>query len=322
MGSLLRPNQVWNTAILIAGDDPFDLADAREIALFNNRRLRLEAHAVHTRADPFLFVERDQLYLFVEEQRVGQAGHISAFRTRDLTHFEPLGQILHLPHHASYPQVFRGEGAIHLLPETNLSGEVSLFTFDAFPGGLRKSATLLRGNYDDPTIVEHAGHWWLFVSSSVGLELYFSKALSGPYQRHPAGVIETHRARTRCGGAIINRGGQLYRPTQDYLTPSNCNLALMRIDELSTANYRETLAETIDFQRDRRWCELGGHHLSIAAFRGEMVIAVDGRSNDYWWNRPISMVLRSVPRHRQPGPLDSDRRAGDHAPGTRPAPTV
>lgn len=282
---------MWNTAVLLAGADPFDLAAAKEVARFGNRRLRTSGDAVHTHADPFLFAHEDSLYLFLEEQRVAQPGRITAYRTHDLSAFESLGVVLDIAPHASYPQVFASDGAIHLLPETHTSGEVALYTFANFPFAPRKHAVLLSGAYDDPTIVRHEGLWWLFVSSVAGLELFYAEEVVGPYARHPVGVITKASDRARCGGAILSRGGCLYRPAQDRSDAFARNLSLMKIDELTPTAYRESAFLPRLFKQHEPWCEFGGHHISLAEFGGRTVIAVDGLQLDYWANRPISLTM-------------------------------
>jgi hypothetical protein len=195
-------------------DDPFDIEGAPSIRIFSSRKIRRSRRDVHTQADPFLFVDGEWLYLFLEVQRVGEPGYIEACRTRDLTHFELLGCVLAPSFHVSYPQVFRHDNAIYMVPETAAANEVALYRFDSFPNALRKVRVLLVGRYADCTIFQHDGTWWLFGCSAVGLELFYADNLLSEFHRHPVGVITADRAFDRCGGSVLFIGGSLFRPAQ------------------------------------------------------------------------------------------------------------
>ena len=291
---MLRANGVWNTALLEVSGDPFHVSAAKELKVFSSKTLRRTRHAVHTRADPFLFVKGDWLYLFLEVQQVGLPGYIEAYRTADLLSFEPLGPILRNAAHFSYPQVFCAGSDIYLIPESEASQEVALYRFDAFPFGLRKDHTLLHGGYADCTIFQHDGLWWLFTWSAKGLELHFAPDLSAPFQQHPIGVVTSDPAFARCGGGVVEVDGQLYRPAQDCSAGYGGNLSMMRIDELTRTNYRETCARRNIYDRVPAWRSRGAHHFSLATFAGRTIIAVDGQQQDYWMNRPISLFLKGA----------------------------
>ncbi len=290
---------VWNSALFEIGDgDPFDIAGARRIALFSSLRLRLRQRGIHTQADPFLFVQDDKLYLFMEVQAFGEPGHIEAYRTIDLRTFEPLGVILSRDHHLSYPLVFADRSAVHLLPESSAAGEVVLYGFDAFPFGVRPLRTLLRGAYRDPTIVHHDGYWWLFATSDDGLELFYASTLEDRFVRHPASPISGDPAFYRCGGAIVPHGGRLYRPAQDGAAEYGRNLHLMRIETLSCDAYEEVLERRNMFDCRQSWNARGGHHISIARFAGKWIVAVDGKQRDYRFDRLLPLLSRLIAPRR------------------------
>lgn len=285
---------VWNFALLEATENPFDIAGATELKLFSSRKVRRSADAVHTQADPFLFVDGEWLYVFVEVQRVGQPGYIEAHRTRDLKTFEALGPILRQPHHLSYPQVFRSEIGIHMVPESSAAGEVALYTFEDFPRGLRKERILLTGPYVDSTLFHHNGLWWLFATRETALELFMSPALDVPFRLHPMNPITEHPARARCGGPIIDWNGSLYRLAQDGTERYGGNLSALRIDEIGPETYRETLAFPLIFDRRVPWRSQGAHQLSLARFAGRTILAVDGQQHDLRVNRPLSLLFRLI----------------------------
>jgi hypothetical protein len=292
--SMFNRNLVWNTAILEVGTggDLFDIANTKEIKVFTSRMLRTTRNTVHTQADPFLFIDDGWLYLFVETQRVNQYGEIEAWRTRDLESFEHLGVILSLPHHVSFPLVFRSDSGIHMLPETSVASEVAIYTFDNFPFGLRKERILLKGKYYDSTIYRKDGLWWILSTSSEGLGLFYISDFTSKLQKHPMGIISRDPSNCRSGGSLIKWNGKLYRPAQNCTHAYGGNLGIMEIVDMTTDTYCEVRARTDIFDYSVKWRSVGAHHLTFVSFNGRNVLAVDGQQPDYWINRPLSLAFR------------------------------
>lgn len=291
---MLFPRPVWNFALLEARDSPLDICSAKLLRLWSSRKLRKTADAIHTQADPFLWVDGDWLYVFIEVQRIGQPGHIEAHRTRDLLRFEALGPVLTEPHHLSYPQVFRSERGVHLVPESSAADEVVLYTFDSFPAGLKKERVLLHGPYHDPTLFRHKGLWWMFATRGASLELFVTADLAEPFHAHPMNPLTDHPARARCGGPVLEWQGDLYRLAQDGTERYGGNLAAFRITRLDRDVYEEVLAIPSIFDRDAPWRSQGAHHLSAATFQGRTIIAVDGKQYDLLVNRPLALAFALI----------------------------
>jgi len=293
---MFHKNFVWNMAILEVDSNanPFDIANAKVIKVFNSRILRFSKNTIHTQADPFLFVNKEWLYLFAETQRVDRHGEIEAWRTRDLDNFEHLGVVLNLPHHVSFPLIFRSASGIHMLPETGNANEVAVYTFDDFPFRPRKEFILLKGKYFDPTIYQRNGIWWLFVNSEKGLELFYSASLAAKFQMHPIGVLSSNPSDYRSGGALIDWNGKLYRPAQNCTQSYGGNLGIMEIVNMSQNSYTEVCIKSDIFDTSVDWRSSGAHHLSLANFNGRNILAVDGRQSDYWINRPLSFATRMI----------------------------
>lgn len=286
---------VWNTAVLEAGPGgPFAVSEMRPLAMFSSRTLRLSKSHVHTRADPFLWVHGDHLYLFVEVQRFGEPGRIAAYRTADLRSFEPLGEVLKAPTHLSYPLIVTDGAATYMVPESAEAGEVALYRFHDFPRGLTRVRCLLAGAFLDSTIFRQGQHWWMFTTSPEGLELFSAPDLEGEFTRHPQSPVSTDPAFMRCGGSILEWQGKLYRPAQDGSDGYGRNLHVMRIDKLSPTEYVETPAHMNIFDRRATWNSEGAHHLSTAQFLGRLIVAVDGKQEDYRLNRVMSALFGSI----------------------------
>lgn len=291
---LVGRNSVWSTAIYVEAES-FHLGDplTSPHTIFDSKRFRRPSDYVHVRADPFLFVSGDELYLFVEAQPVDAPGHIEAYKTRDLSQWVHLGDILREPHHLSYPFVFAAGGETYMIPESVAAGEVSLYRFEAFPFSPRKVRVLLQGDYVDSSAVKVGDKWYLFTTSPRGLELFVSPdILAAPLDPHPLNPISTDAALSRSGGAPVQRDGFLYRFAQDCSRRYGGNLNLLRIEELSPTTYTERVERRTLFDCEESWNSMGGHHMSIARFAGRTVIAVDGEQPDYYIHKVRKLLAR------------------------------
>src|SRR5271165_449914 len=86
--SAIRPNQVWNIALhSLPGEFEIDRQLPDATLIFSSHHLRRDIQHIHTRADPFLFVTGDELYLFFEAVDTNWHGRIDAYKTRDMKTF-------------------------------------------------------------------------------------------------------------------------------------------------------------------------------------------------------------------------------------------
>jgi hypothetical protein len=116
-------------------------------------------------ADPFLFKDSSGIYIFAEHV-FKDHGDISVFHSEDTIdlNFKYLGVGLDENFHLSYPQVFKYNNEMYMLPETQRSGSVILYKSEDFPLKWRPYKKLL--NYDnikDPTILNYDNKLYLFV---------------------------------------------------------------------------------------------------------------------------------------------------------------
>ncbi|MCJ2094962.1 formyl transferase [Methylobacterium sp. J-072] len=212
-------------------------------------------------ADPFPLAFAGSTHVFVEEfpHATGKA-IISAVR------FGPDGPegtpvpVLEEPHHLSYPFVFERDGEAWMVPESSAAGTVDLYRATRFPGGWVKEATLLSGVVaSDATLVEHAGHWWIFAtvrdagpSAPLGsgsyhdaLHIWSAPDFRGPYTAHPGNPVLIDPSTARPAGRIVERGGHLIRPVQDCSQGYGRALGLARIDRLDPDGFAQTIVSRI-----------------------------------------------------------------------------
>lgn len=290
---LIEPNLVWSMA-LYAQTDPFSFVDKHKepLKLFDSRKLRSRIQHVHTRADPFLFVRNDELFLFFESMSIKEVGCIALYKTSDLKRFDYLGIVLKESHHLSYPLVFEHGSSVFMIPESGSSGEVALYRFERFPYGLKKVRTLLKGKYFDSSLIFHEGLWYLFTTSKCGLEIFLTEDIEqGSFSPHPENPITTNPRVSRCGGQPVVVAGNTFRIAQDCSSKYGGNLNILKILELTPDHYREEMAYESYFGCKEKWNAEGGHHLSLTNFRGKSVIAVDGQGQDYLLNKILSPLF-------------------------------
>jgi hypothetical protein len=294
--SAIRPNQVWNIALHSVPDEfEIDRKLANATLIFSSQQLRRSLRHIHTRADPFLFATADELYLFCEEVEINWHGRIEAYKTTDMITFANVGTILERPYHLSYPAVFGHGLDVYMIPESSKANEVALFKFNNFPFGLEKVNVILKGSYVDTSPLYYEGVWYLFTTSSSGLEIFFATDITnGPYYPHPKNPITRDHRFSRSGGLPVIVNGKLFRIAQDCSKTYGGNLNILRVFDLSTSSYREELEREGFFECDQPWNSEGGHHLSVAHFRGGTVVATDGKQNDYLANKLLSPVFRTI----------------------------
>jgi hypothetical protein len=260
--------------------------------------------ALHTLADPFLLVRGERIYLFMEAESRGRPGRIVCRSSADGISFRDEGTVLEASHHLSYPFVFDWEGDAYMIPESAAAGEVSLFRFRDFPRGLEKVRVLLSGAFVDSALLVQDGLAYLFTSSERGLHLFWMRDLLGD---EPVAVPRVSSAPelARCGGAPIRAGGRLYRLAQQAGRHYGERLAACEVDGLSRDAYEETVFKDDILPRSGRWSAAGGHHMSLARFKGRSFVAVDGQADEPFWlwaaKQPGKFLARGAARVQAAG---------------------
>lgn len=291
---MLSRNKLWSIGVYCLNRD-FNLRNSlyNLCALFNTRKLRLKKGHVHTLADPFLIENQDNLYLFYESQMIGEEGKIKVLKTNDLEKWEDLGVVLEEQFHLSYPFVFQHNAKYYCIPETEANSEVALYRFDNFPRQLSKSHTLVKGEFADSSCHYFNGLWYLFTSSASGLHIFMSPDLfSSSWQPHPKNPVCKNPKYSRCGGGLYFYKDQIYRFAQDCEKEYGSQLHILLVTRLSETEYSEELFNEDFLSRKEPWNNQGGHHLSLCNFKGQLIAAVDGKQNDFYFNKLISIFFK------------------------------
>lgn len=280
--SLTTRHASWSVGVFVS-DSPAIEASGDPILLLDSCRLLRAPWDIRIRADPFLLVSDERLYMFIETQIGDRPGTISAYVTDDLRDWRSLGEILREPFHLSYPQVVEIGDRHYLMPEARRSGQLRLYRFDDFPGEVVFERVLLDAPVTDPTPFHHQGMWYLFATIGDALRLFVTDDLVGGELRpHPAGIIETRKDYRRNGGPIIERDGRLYRLSQAHRHRYGDHLCLFEIERLTPDAYRETLiCDDLPFPAFD-WSREGCHHSSAVRFQRRWVTAIDGQVADFY----------------------------------------
>jgi hypothetical protein len=239
----------------------------------------LRASAV---ADPFLFIEDGKWHLFFEVFNLDlDRGEIACASSTDGRHWNYLSRVLSEPFHLSYPQVFKGDDGVYMIPETRQAGEIRLYRTTGLPGPWVHVGTLLRGPYADATILRHKGKWWLFAQRGLDeMCLLWSQELGGPWHSHPSSPLYAgDRSRCRPGGRILNHRGSLIRFVQDAWPSYGRRLRAFSIDRIDETHYEEHEFEASPVLQASLsgWNAVAMHHIdAIPLNDGSWLAAVDG----------------------------------------------
>lgn len=236
-------------------------------------------------ADPFPIHYQNEVTLFVEDfEHKTAKGIISAIS------FGPQGPVgrpepvLELPYHLSYPFIFVQEDQAWMIPESTASNTIDLFRATKYPGGWVKESTLVSSVVaSDPTLLCHAGRWWLFATVRDGggafsdaLHIWSASDFRGPWIPHPRNPVLIDIASARPAGRIVSRNGKLFRPVQDCRRGYGHALGIARILTLDPQHFEQTVDSVL--RTGPAWLGRRVHTLNSA---GGFEF-IDGSSRSAW----------------------------------------
>jgi len=273
----------WSIGI-IKGASPFDLdfGSLGDMPLLSGQDVTdIDALFV---ADPFLIQTDAGFFLFFEiMERQTERGCIGVAKSSDCLNWQYQGVAIRETFHLSFPQVFKINGHIYMVPESSDDWSVRLYQAVNFPLEWKYLGNLISGyQYKDPTTFFHDGLWWMFVSTGKNdvANLYFSKNLKkGWVPHHLNPVIRFDKARARSAGRVIEYEGRLYRMAQDNSKKYGRQVFAWQIKNLSPTHYEERLAIStpLVFPSGRGWNKAGMHTLNLYKIGNRWLGCVDGR---------------------------------------------
>jgi hypothetical protein len=236
-------------------------------------------------ADPFLFEDQGERYLFFEAMRdEAPAAHIECARFDHAQQsWTLLGPVLTEPFHLSYPQVIRDGDQIYMIPESKQARRVGLYRAVDFPTQWEFVKPLIEGRkLVDSSLIKVDDHWYCFTSRKKQLFLYVSARIDGPWRPHPGNPVRRGNF-SRCGGRILQHEGKHYRLAQDQ-RGYGAGLHAFEIITLTPTRYKEVPAKTFNpilLPGSADWAETGMHHLDVIQIAPDRYFGVfDGEQFD------------------------------------------
>lgn len=199
-------------------------------------------------ADPFVAERNGRKFIFFEElSPETHRGHLAAMEVHEDGQIgEPIN-VLVRDQHLSYPFLFEYEGSLFMVPECGSSGRVEVLRCERFPDRWEPYAVLLDGVAAfDPTLVEHDGLWWMFVtiqhdgnSWNDELNLFYATDPFGEWAPHALNPVKLDVRAARPAGALFRENGKLYRPGQDCSGRYGRAISIHEVRRMTPDEYEE-----------------------------------------------------------------------------------
>ena len=170
-------------------------------------------------ADPFIAERDGRKFIFFEElSPETHRGHLAAMEVHEDGQIgEPVNVLVRDQPPVISVLVRVRKFACLWHPSVRSSGRVEVLRCERFPDLWEPHAVLLDGVAAfDPTLVEHDGLWWMFVtiqhdgnSWNDELHLFYATDVFGEWTPHALNPVKTRRACSKAGGRIISRKRQI-----------------------------------------------------------------------------------------------------------------
>jgi len=207
-------------------------------------------------ADPFVIERNNKYYLYIEEYPyAAEKGHISVIEMdKDGNIGEPR-QVIVTDYHLSYPFLIEHDNELYMIPESVSNRSVELYRCTEFPDKWEFVQYLMKDiNLVDATLYFKDGYWWMFGNHSDNnradrwdeCHLYFTEDFrDGNWQSHPCNPISNDVREARPAGAIIEKDGKLFRPSQNCSHHYGYGFNIFEILTMTPENYEERLVSRI-----------------------------------------------------------------------------
>lgn len=198
----------------------------------------------YTAADPFLFTENGTTYLFAElydkKEERGKLGY-AVFQGAG---FSPWKVIISEPYHLSYPNLFRFQDDIFMVPESNESRSLYAYRAVEFPDRWEKCAPIVSDRrLVDTTFLSENGAHWMFsyeIEPADHKRLYRCSILpDGTVGLKDWECLSCDDASARPGGNFFSDHGDWIRVSQDCKDDYGAGLVFSRVIECSAQRYAE-----------------------------------------------------------------------------------
>lgn len=207
----------------------------------------------HMYADPFLFLNDGQMWLFFEDYSYSQrCGIICCGPIQSDLSVGPIIKCLDRPYHLSYPFVFRHNGEIFMIPESVGNGDVELWRATDFPFRWTLEKVLFKGSLMDTTPFFHNSRWYFFTTiaeppgNGVFSALFCADQLTSDWVLHPRSPLCTDVRYARPAGPLQELDGRCLRPVQDCAERYGRRIHVKEVFDLTPETYSEKLVGTLE----------------------------------------------------------------------------
>jgi len=205
-------------------------------------------------ADPFIWVDNNTYYIFIEEMIYStNRGRIACLTLDKEMNILSNQIVLERPYHLSYPFIFEHEGQLYMIPETGKNHGIELYRCARFPDQWIFERNLISNLYAvDATLLKKGDRWWLFAnirteggSTEDTLHLYYADhPFLDSWTPHPLNPIVKDIYSARPAGRIFLEDGILIRPSQDCSARYGYATNFYRIITLTETDYAEVHEHT------------------------------------------------------------------------------
>lgn len=248
-------------------------------------------------ADPFLIrLKNYPINVLVEDYRYNEGyGRISLLKINEDYEIGEYKTVLNTNSHISYPYPVNKDllkDRIYLLPESSLSGNLSLYCFDKNSELIEFVQSCISEPLLDATPIFYDNIWWIFSTkrgnrSNSDLFIYYSDEIDGPYTSHKKNPVKRNLLTSRPAGDFIIVDGFMYRPTMDCSGRYGKSINVNKIIELSKEGFKEELYLNISLKNETEYTS--GFH-TINCLDGLLV--VDGLRRDFTPLRKVYYQLK------------------------------
>ncbi len=230
-------------------------------------------------ADPFLVPFDNDIYLFYEAIKNGK-GEIWNKRLRNDKWLQPHKVIVE-NYHLSYPFVFKEDDDLYMLPESSQNKDVRLYKCLEFPNTWEIESILQENvTFVDTTllIVDGIYFWFTYDTTLKTERLFYSTSLKSIWVEHSCSKKNNYRN----AGPIFMENDIWYRPIQKSYGKYGEGVALLKIEDISKTNYKDSMAEESFLEKKTGFTLDGTHHISTVKSDHGYLIAIDGKNRNYY----------------------------------------
>ncbi len=211
-----------------------------------------------SRADPFIIIHEDKIYIFFEEFDIKERrGYlcVGEFNESNNT-LDQVKIILSKEYHLSYPNIFQYKGEYYLIPETEENNSIDLYKFISFPHSLifiRRIASDLKAVDTEFFLIDNQEFLFTSLSGegySFDDNLHYLILRDGLLGNSMYGIgdfklFSSSNKNSRNAGKYFYVNEELYRYSQDSTLRYGANLNLVKMNIHDLDNKHEKIIKKI-----------------------------------------------------------------------------